>query len=86
MPADPIDIAVSAVLSPLLERARELGEPILRYVPDMLEEEAGDALVKLVSDLFREGLGLLLARGIITVETSGEITLTAHKGPHPDDT
>ena len=33
-----IDAAVKSVLGPLLERARELGEPVLAYVLDELAD------------------------------------------------
>ena len=85
MSADLIDVAVSAVLGPLVERVRELGAPVLVYVPDELEEAATAALAGFVGDMLREALAALQAHGLVRVETSGEITLTRHAGAHPDD-
>lgn len=79
-----IDAAVKSVLGPLLERARELGEPVLAYVPDELEEVAVEKLLGFAGDILRAGLALLQAHGKVTIATTGEITITHHAGAHPD--
>lgn len=70
-----VEVVVQEVLPDLValieEHARELDEII--PAPPMLE-----AIAILL-------LGLLLQRGTLTITTTGEVTLTGHKGAHPDD-
>lgn len=47
--------------------------------------DAALGLPPILGPLLTFALERLLARGSIVVETSGQITIVGHKGPHPDD-
>ena len=82
---DPIDLTVKVVLTPFLNLVQGFAAPVLAFIPDGLEEEAKKKLLEFATEGLRAGLALLLQQGLLTIETSGQITLKAHKGPHPDD-
>lgn len=70
-----VEVAVAAVLPDLAIRIDELARRLDELIPapPMLEAIA------------IEVIGILLERKTLTITTSGEITLTGHKGAHPDD-
>ena len=81
-----IELAIAAVLKPLVERARGYAAPVLAFIPTELMDKAEAGLLGFVENLLRDALAMLEGRGLLTITTSGQITLTPHKGPHPDDT
>lgn len=71
MSAGVIETAVKAVLPEVVDFAVGLDDAL--------------DLPPFVEALLVHALGLLLARGTLTVETGGQITVVRHKGAHPDD-
>lgn len=70
-----VQTLVEALLPDLAARLDDLAAQLDEAIPapPMLEAIA----VQLI--------GLLLARGTVTLTTSGQITLAGHKGAHPSD-
>lgn len=80
-----LDAAVGLVLNPLVEKAKDFGQPILAFIPDELEEKAEDKFKKFIADLLREGLALLNEQGKLVLTTTGSVTIEHHTGKFPGD-
>lgn len=70
-----VQTLVEAVLPDLAARLEDLAAQLDEAIPapPMLEAIAVQVI------------GLLLERGTVTITTTGQITITGHKGPHPSD-
>lgn len=80
-----IDGLVAEVLEPLLADATALAAPVLAFVPAVVTGMASAALLGFARTLLASALALLVARGKITISTSGEVTIVEHLGAHPND-
>lgn len=76
MSAGIIEAAVKAILPDLITEAEKLARAADEALP----------LPPMIESLLVLGLGMLTKRGVLKIETTGEIHLTGHKRPHPEDT